>query len=220
MHVDAKICGITRPEDAAHAVAHGAARLGVVFAWGPRVVTVDRARAIVEAAGEVPVIGVVSAEASTSHLLTLADAAGLRGLQLHGVSSATTARALAAAGLEVWRVATLGTGATLDEVIAQGSQGADVVLLEPLVDGRAGGRGIPLDLGLAREARELLADRRVALAGGLTPDSVGPAIQFVGPDIVDVSSGVEDAPGIKSPERVARFLEAVRDAGSAPRPDS
>jgi phosphoribosylanthranilate isomerase len=218
--VDAKICGLTRPEDAAHAVLHGAARLGVVFAWGPRVVTVDRARAIVAAAGNVPVIGVVSGASSTAHLLGLAEAAGLRGLQLHGASSPTTARALAAAGLEVWRVATLASGATLDEVVMQGSVAADVVLLEPMVSGPAGGRGIPLDLTLAREARVLLEHRRVALAGGLNPDTVGAAIQFVGPDIVDVSSGVEDAPGIKSPERVARFLEAVRDAGSAPRPDS
>ncbi len=220
MPVDAKICGVTRPHDAAFAVEHGAARIGVVFAWGPRVVTVDAARAIVGAAGEVPVIGVVSADASISHLLSLADAAGLRGLQLHGASSVTTARALAAAGLEVWRVATIGTGATLDAVLLQGSQAADVVLLEPMVAGRTGGRGIPLDLSLAREAREVLAGHRVALAGGLTPDTVGPAIQFVGPDMVDVSSGVEDAPGIKSPERVARFLEAVRDAGSTPRPGS
>lgn len=220
MRVEAKICGVTRPDDAAHAVSHGAARIGVVFAWGPRVVTIDRARAIVQAAGNVPVIGVVSAESPTAHLLSLANAAGLRGLQLHGPSSATTARALAAAGLEVWRVATVGSRATLEEVVLQGSQGADVVLLEPLVDGQAGGRGVALDMMLAREGRVLLEGHRVGLAGGLTPDTVGPAIQFVGPDIVDVSSGVEDAPGIKSPERVARFLEAVRDAGSAPRPGS
>ena len=220
MRVEAKICGVTRPEDAAHAVLHGAARIGVVFAWGPRVVTVDRARAIVDAADGVPVIGVVSASSSASHLLTLAEGAGLRGLQLHGASSATTARVLAAAGLEVWRVATIGRRGTIEEVVRQGSQAADVVLLEPLVDGRAGGRGVALDMMLAREARVLLDDHRVGLAGGLTPDTVGAAIQFVGPDIVDVSSGVEDAPGIKSPERVARFLEAVRDAGSTPRPDS
>lgn len=220
MRVETKICGITRPEDAAHAVAHGASRLGVVFAWGPRVVTVDRAREIVDAAGQVPVIGVVSGDATTSHLLSLASAAGLQGLQLHGASSANTARTLATAGLEVWRVAALGTDATLEEVVAQSSVGADVVLLEPLVAGPSGGRGVPLDLGLALGARELLAGRRVGLAGGLTPESVAAAIRFVGPDIVDVSSGVEDATGIKSPERVARFLEAVRVAGSAPRLDS
>jgi phosphoribosylanthranilate isomerase len=218
--VDAKICGITRPADAAHAVAHGAARIGVVFAWGPRVVTVDGARAIVEAAGEVPVIGVVSGSSPTSHLLSLAQATGLRGLQLHGASSAATARALSASGLEVWRVATIGSRDTLDEVLMQGREGASVVLLEPLVTGPGGGRGIALDLTLAREATAVLAGHRVGLAGGLTPGTVASAIEFVGPDIVDVSSGVEDAPGIKSPERVARFLEAVRDAGATPRPDS
>lgn len=214
--VEAKICGITRPGDAEFAARHGASRLGVVFAWGPRVVTVERARAIVDAAGHVPVLGVVSGESTLSHLLSLADAAGLRGVQLHGPSSVATARALAAAGLEVWRVATIGSRATLEEVVLQGSQGADVVLFEPLLATRGGGRGIPLDLTLAREARTILSGRRVALAGGLSPETVGAAIEFVGPDIVDVSSGVEDAPGIKNPERVARFLEAVRDAGSTP----
>lgn len=220
MVVEAKICGITRPEDAAHAVAHGASRLGVVFAWGPRVVSIDRARDIVAAAGGVPVLGVVSGEAATADLLRLAASVGLRGLQLHGGSSAAGARALSAAGLEVWRVATLATMATLEDVVTQNTQGADVVLLEPLVAGRSGGRGVALDLGLAREARLLLEDVRVGLAGGLSPETVAAAIRFVGPDIVDVSSGVEDAPGIKSPERVARFLEAVRDAGSAPRPST
>ena len=217
MAVEVKICGITRPEDAAHAVAHGADRVGVVFAWGPRVVSVDRARDIVAAAGSVPVLGVVSGDASTAHLLSLAEVSGLRGFQLHGSSSATTARTLAAAGLEVWRVAQIASDATMTEVLMHSSHGANVVLLEPLVAGRGGGRGIGLDLGLAREAREQLVATRVGLAGGLTPATVAAAIRFVGPDIVDVSSGVEDAPGIKSPERVAHFLEAVRDAGSAPR---
>ena len=217
MAVEAKICGITRPEDAAYAAAQGASRLGVVFAWGPRVVDSARAREIVSAAGAVPVLGVVAGQGETTDLLALARSVGLRGLQLHGASSDGTARALSMAGLEVWRVATLAGTATLTDVIARSRAGADAVLLEPLVEGRTGGRGEALDLTLAREARLALTPTRVVLAGGLTPETVAAAIRFVEPDIVDVSSGVEDAPGIKSPERVARFLEAVRDAGAAHR---
>jgi phosphoribosylanthranilate isomerase len=47
------------------------------------------------------------------------------------------------------------------------------------------------------------------LAGGLTPETVGPAVALVGPDVVDVSSGVEHLPGIKDPDKIARFVEAV-----------
>ncbi len=69
---------------------------------------------------------------------------------------------------------------------------------------------MPLALDLARAARERLPDRALWLAGGLTPDSVREAIRVVAPDVVDVSSGVEQIPGVKDPERMARFLEAVR----------
>jgi phosphoribosylanthranilate isomerase len=181
------------------------------------VIDTGRAREIVSAAGTVPVIGVVSGERTVPELLALVGAVGLRGIQLQGHSPDATARALAAAGLEVWRVATLATAATMDAVLERVRDAADAIVLEPLVEGRSGGRGIALDRTLARDARVALADCRVVLAGGLTPGTVGAAIRFVEPDMVDVSSGVEDAPGIKSPERVARFLEAVRDAGAAHR---
>ena len=71
-----------------------------------------------------------------------------------------------------------------------------------------GGAGIPLDLALAREARRRLAGAMV-LAGGLRPENVGAALAQVRPETVDVSSGVECRPGIKDPQQVARFVEAV-----------
>lgn len=216
MVVEAKICGLTRPEDAAWAAQQGAARLGVVFAWGPRVITAGRARDIVAAADGVPVIGVVGA-GSVAEWLRLAEEARLSGLQLHGGSTAAEAAALRSAGLEVWRVASVGANRAPEDVVAAARQEADVVLVEPhTVDG-AGGRGVVLDPLLAARARAALATERMALAGGLTPDTVAEAIRLVGTDLVDVSSGVESSPGIKDKERVARFLEAVRDAGSAAR---
>jgi phosphoribosylanthranilate isomerase len=66
-----------------------------------------------------------------------------------------------------------------------------------------------MDLGLAAEARRRLAGSRMGLAGGLTPETVAPAVALVRPDVVDVSSGVELLPGIKDHEKIARFLEAV-----------
>lgn len=211
MAVEAKICGLTRPADAALAAAHGAWRLGVIFAWGPRLLDVPRARAIVEAGAGVGVIGVFGSDPVAS-ILERARAAGLAGVQLHADHlPADDLRRLREAGLEVWRVA------PVDEAIA-GHAGAlrrveaDVVLLEPR---GGGGRGAPLPLELARAAREGARPVRTVLAGGLTPDSVAEAIRVVGPDGVDVSSGVESAPGIKDSGRLIRFLEIVRDTRSA-----
>jgi phosphoribosylanthranilate isomerase len=62
---------------------------------------------------------------------------------------------------------------------------------------------------MAREARVRLRAATMVLAGGLTPESVGAAAALVRPEVVDVSSGVERLPGIKDPDKIARFLEAV-----------
>jgi phosphoribosylanthranilate isomerase len=86
---------------------------------------------------------------------------------------------------------------------------ADAVLVEPRVPQADGGTGTALDPSLAREARARLARATMVLAGGLTPETVGPVAALVRPEVVDVSSGVECLPGIKDPEKIARFLEAV-----------
>ncbi|MFZ5624024.1 MAG: phosphoribosylanthranilate isomerase [Gemmatimonadota bacterium] len=207
MAVEAKICGLTRPEDAALAVRLGAAYLGVVFAGGPRVVTRVQAREVVCAAGRVPVLGVFAGQ-SLDEILEVCRETGLRGVQLHGGYDAPAADALRREGLVVWRVARL-AGRFGPGALAAFAAGADAVLVEPRVEDRLGGAGVPLPLELAARARQELADHRMVLAGGLTPESVSRAMTLVQPDLVDVSSGVELAPGIKDPDRLARFLEAV-----------
>jgi phosphoribosylanthranilate isomerase len=211
--VEAKICGLTRPDDASFAVAHGASRLGVVFAGGPREVSEAQAREIVAAAGAVPVLAVARA-APAALLLELAESTGVSGIQLHGPSTPELARRLRQAGLEVWRVAAIDPGADAAAVARDAATGADAVLVEPRIDGRSGGQGLTLDLQRARLVREALREVRMVLAGGLRPDTVAEAIRRAEPDLVDVSSGVESAPGRKDPVRLARFLEAVRDARS------
>ncbi len=205
---EVKICGLTCPEDARRAAESGAAWLGVVFASGPRVVSQHQARAVVEAAGARPVLGVFGAQ-SADEILRLRDAIRLAGAQLHGAYARSDAARLRAEGLVVWRVARLANEAEL-AVVSEAAAEADAVLVEPRAPHADGGAGIALDLGLARRARELLAAQRMALAGGLTPDTVGTAVGLVGPDIVDVSSGVELRPGIKDPSKMLRFMEAAR----------
>ncbi len=207
MRVEVKICGLTRPVDAAAASEAGADWLGVVFASGPRIVTPDRAAAIVAAAGGRAVLGVFGAQ-SVPVIRDICDAARLAGAQLHGAYTPADAAELRRAGLLVWRVVRLATDADLarlDEL-----WDVDAVLVEPQVPHADGGTGRPLGLPLACAARIRLAAGRMVLAGGLAPDTVEAAVGLVAPDVVDVSSGVETLPGIKDHRRIARFVEAAR----------
>ncbi len=214
MAVDAKICGLTRPEDAAVAVEAGASYLGVVFAGGPRTVDAALARHIVAASSGRPVFGVFGRH-SADEILRCRSDTGLIGAQLHGGFDPGLAARLRAEGMTVWAVARVADLADCDR-LAELADTADAVLIEPSVPGVDGGTGVSLSLALARRAREVLAGRRMVLAGGLRPGSVAAAIEAVRPDVVDVSSGVETTPGCKDPSAVRLFLEAVR--GDQPSP--
>jgi phosphoribosylanthranilate isomerase len=207
MPLPVKICGLTRPEDAAEAVRLGASYLGVIFAGGPRQVTVDQARAIVEGAGQVPVIGVFGSQGS-DEILEIRDRTGLAGAQLHGVVTPESVARLSDEGLLVIAVVRLADETDLDRLDALKAMGCPL-LVEPRVEGKLGGAGIALPLALAARARERLTGHRMFLAGGLTPETVAEAVRVVRPDAVDVSSGVEQIPGIKDHHRMARFLEVL-----------
>lgn len=202
-----KLCGMMRPGDAARGAAAGASYLGVVFAGGPRRVTASQAAAVREAAADVPVMGVFGTQ-PVEEILRLVRAAGLRGAQLHGDYDTAAAARLRAEGFLVWRVVRVGSAADLDRV-SRVTEAADAVLVEPRVPGRQGGAGVALDLTVALEARRRLAGQAMVLAGGLTPATVADAVALVRPDVVDVSSGVEVLPGVKDPDKIARFVEAV-----------
>jgi len=202
-----KICGLTRAQDAAAAVSAGAAYLGVVFAGGARQVSAQAAAEVSAAAGGVPVFGVYG-EQSVEEILRLTRAAGLAGAQLHGPYRREDAARLRTEGLKVWRVVRIARPDHLD-ALGESVLDADAVLVEPLVAHAAGGTGVSLDLAVAREARNRLAGASMVLAGGLTSATVGAAVALVRPEVVDVSSGVERLPGIKDPDKIVRFLEAV-----------
>lgn len=208
MPLPAKICGLTRPGDAEAAIRLGASSLGVIFAGGPRQVTLAQARAVVGVAGQVPVFGVFSSQ-TREEILETAQQAGLAGAQLHGEPDPALVEGLVAAGLEVLMVSRLAGPDDLPRLDLARRLGVPA-LVEPRVAGRLGGGGVPLSLDLARMARERLVAHPMYLAGGLTPETVGDAVRAVRPDAVDVSSGVEQIPGIKDHDRLARFLEVLR----------
>ncbi len=159
------------------------------------------------AAAGVPVFGVYG-DQSLEEIMELSRAARLAGAQLHGPYVRRDAARLRAAGLQVWRVVRIAAPDDLD-MLTESAQDADAVLVEPKVAHASGGTGVSLDLAVAREARQRLAGETMVLAGGLTPETVAAAVALVRPEVVDVSSGVERLPGIKDPDKIARFLEAM-----------
>ena len=150
-----KICGLTRPEDAALAVAAGASYLGVVLAGGPRVVSPRLAGEIAGAAGSVPVFGVYGAQ-SVDTILRISDSAGLAGAQLHGPYDQADAARIRREGLQVWRVVRIAEPEDLDALV-DSTRESDAVLVEPLVAHAVGGTGVSLDLAVAHEARGRLS---------------------------------------------------------------
>lgn len=198
-----KICGITRSVDAAHAVDAGATALGFVF-WrrSPRWIDPERAAAIVrDVPPGVTTVGVFVDE-EPEVIRRVAEEVGLSAVQLHGDETPSHAGAL---GLPVLRAVALDGFAT-----ARDSWPPETTWLLDAVDPvRRGGTGQPVDWA---RAAGIAAQARVILAGGLTPQNVADAITRVRPYGVDVSSGVEETPGVKDFVKVSRFLARARAA--------
>lgn len=209
MAVEVKICGLTRAVDAEAADAAGAAYLGVIFAGGPRERTPAEARATL-AGRRARKVGVFAAQPATV-IGDIAGTVGLDVLQLHAGADAGRVREVrAATGLEVWAVVRTADG-VLPDGAEELAEEADALLVDALVPGALGGSGVAIPWGNLGESLDAMASgHRIVLAGGLTADNVAEAIGYVSPMIVDVSSGVESAPGVKDPARIRAFVAAVR----------
>jgi phosphoribosylanthranilate isomerase len=212
--VELKFCGLTRPEDAARAAALGASYAGVIFAGGPRQLTPARAREVLA-----PLVGTsarrvgVFGQAAPDEILRIARESALDVLQLAGDAEGVTLRALRERfDGAIWPVVHLSPDAP-DVPAAAGAhlaEGADAVVLDARMSGRLGGTGVALDwAAIAPAVARLRTQGRVVLAGGLRQENVARAIALLHPDVVDVSSGVESAPGIKDPERMRAFAAAT-----------
>jgi phosphoribosylanthranilate isomerase len=196
-----KVCGITRVSDALHAVEQGATALGFVL-WpkSPRAITVDRAAAIIaELPSQVMTVGVFVNEPIDS-IRTAAERARLTAVQLHGDEPPAYADELD------WPVIRAVSVSEID--LAADAWSADTALLVDNIDPvRRGGTGDAVDW---TRAADVARTRRVVLAGGLTPENVATAIRAVHPFGVDVSSGVESAPGVKDLDKVTQFISNAR----------
>lgn len=208
MSLKVKICGITSLADALVAIDAGADALGFVF-WekSPRYIDpADAAHITSELAPFVKTVGVFVNEAPDIIRDTI-EAAGIDCVQLHGDETPEDAE-------EVARV----TGAPVIKAIRVGGPGSlkalesykvSALLLDTYRKGTPGGTGETFDWTLAIEAK---AAGRIILSGGLTPHNVAKAVATVRPYAVDVSSGVESAPGKKDADKVRMFIEEARKA--------
>ena len=213
MATDVKICGLTRSVDAEFADAAGAAYLGVIFAGGPRERTPMHARDTL-AGRRARKVGVF-ADQTPEAIATLVEMVGLDVVQLHGASDTERIQGVrAATGAEIWAVIRTADG-TLPEHVAELCDAADALLIDALVAGALGGTGTPVRWDVLGESLDALDYHpRIVLAGGLTPENVAEAIDYVAPSVVDVSSGVESSPGIKDHARIRAFIAAARTRGT------
>ncbi|MEZ4404312.1 MAG: phosphoribosylanthranilate isomerase [Kofleriaceae bacterium] len=208
----AKICGVTRPDDAAYAAHLGAAYLGFNFwARSKRFVEPVLGRALARtaraASPAVQCVGVF-VDAPVEEIVAVARLVGLDAVQLHGDEPVADGAALTAAGLTVWKAIAI---AGPDDLARVAAWPAAVHVLDAASPAR-GGSGQTIDWSLAAQA--VAAGHPVILAGGLTPRNVASAIAQVRPLAVDVASGVETSPGVKDPIAVHQFLDATRRAVS------
>jgi phosphoribosylanthranilate isomerase len=196
-----KICGITSEEDALLAVAMGADAVGFVFAPSTRQIAPARAADIAKRLPpEILTVGVFR-DSAPERVVEIVNGAGLRCAQLHGHENVEQTRKVAR-NVPMLIKAFPGGDPELERVA---DYGADLVLL----DSASPGSGRVFDWSLAEGAPP---NQRVVLAGGLNPRNVAAAIDRVHPWGVDVSSGVEQAPGRKDPRLVRQFINAARSA--------
>lgn len=200
--VRVKICGITRLQDLQDAVEAGADALGFVFTPRSRRVlsAVDAAALVRRVPAFVARVGLFM-DQSADEVERVMDQVPLSLLQFHGGEDAAFCRRF---GLPYLKAVSMGSGESV-QAAAAAFEDAAGLLLDSHRAGQAGGTGRPFDWSLApRVALPLV------LAGGLTPDNVRRAVREVQPWAVDVSSGVEDAPGIKNRHLMSKFISEAK----------
>ena len=200
--VEVKICGLITVDDAVRCVELGADAIGLNFWPGsPRHVDVSTARSIAETIGEhVQMVGVF-VDFSLEQIREILQETGIEWAQLHGNESPGLVAELLP---NAYKAIGVEDGSVVE--LARQFPG-EHLLLDASVPGMPGGTGRTFDWGIAAA---VATERKLTLAGGLTPDNVAEAIRTVRPFRVDVASGVERAPGRKDAALVQRFIERAK----------
>ena len=210
--VKVKICGITDPHDALFSAELGADSLGFIFAPSPRQVTPEEVRAIVVRLPPfVQTVGVFIDE-DLATIRKIIDFCGLDLVQLHGDESPEMCYELMPRTVKAFRV----KGESSLSAIRRYRGSVKAVLFDSYSEEKRGGTGKTFDWNLAVKGKDL--GMPVILSGGLTPSNIQEAILTVKPYAIDVSSGIEESPGKKSPILMQRLMETIRqlDVGGLP----
>jgi phosphoribosylanthranilate isomerase len=200
-----KICGITRVEDAIAAVASGADAIGLVFyGKSPRAVSIDQASIIAKAVPPFVSIVALFVDESAAEIERVLNAVPIDVIQFHGSETPQFCEQFSRPYVKALRV----TPDLNLETASKGYASSRGILLDAWKEGVPGGTGLSFDWRLAQKSLPL----PMILAGGLKPENVGDAIAMLRPAAVDVSGGVESAPGIKDSAKIREFIAAVRVA--------
>ena len=202
--VAVKICGLTGVDDAVRCVDAGADAIGLNFWPGsPRCIDIANARSIVRAVGDRVQTVAVFVDFDLGQVREILEETGVGWAQLHGDEPPELVAALLPKAYKAVRVRD-GSAVMLARTFP-----GEHLLLDASVPGMPGGTGRTFDWAIAAEVAK---ERKLTLAGGLTPDNVAEAVRVVRPFRVDVASGVESAPGRKDQELVRQFIERAKSA--------
>jgi phosphoribosylanthranilate isomerase len=209
-----KICGLTRDADAALAEQMGADYLGAIMAGGPRNLREAEARRVLGPRRRTIQRAVVFGEQSLEQMASIAERLSLDVMQVHrDIGASDVAWLRARVDCAVWPVLRI-AGTSIPPAAFELADAAGFLLFDARVVGQLGGTGVTLDWkGLQAEVAELrdeVTALEIILAGGLNSKNVAVAAQLLQPDVVDVSSGVESAPGIKDAAAMAALINAAR----------
>jgi phosphoribosylanthranilate isomerase len=212
--VKVKVCGLTRHEDAVHAAESGADYLGVILVpSSPRFQSHAQARELLNGLA-VPSVLVV-ADKDPAETISTAESVGASVVQLHGNESPDFVAAIRAAGpWEVWKALRVRDPGQVQEAISRFDGAVDGLLLDAWHPEKMGGTGRVFSWDAVAEIRSAFPEGlTLVAAGGLNPANVAEAVGKLRPDVVDVSSGVEEGPGLKDRGLVEAFIQNVRGAG-------
>ena len=217
-----KICGNTNLEDAQLAVEAGANAVGFVFAPSPRQVTVDTVSRITPHLPETIEKYGVFVDASFDEIVRTVTDGGLTGAQLHSIDDPLLSLKLrehSGPAFGILRVIHYAQDLATQLNALRENNAADAVLIDSRTATAVGGTGIRFDWQAASRSFLDSAPRlRLIAAGGLNPANVAEAIRLLEPWGVDVSSGVESAPGRKDPDRVKAFVTEAKMAAVKSQP--
>jgi phosphoribosylanthranilate isomerase len=210
--VRVKICGITRKMDLNAAAAAGADAVGFVVgvASSPRNLLLADAEKLIKQVPPFVKTVLVTVPSSLEELVATCEALNPDAVQIHGENL----QDFGAVRSKIPSMPVIGAvkanSPDADSNAVEAAKMFDAVLLDSFVQGKHGGTGVVHDWNVSQRVKQLIYPKPLILAGGLTPENVAEAVHTVEPYAVDVSSGVEQQPGIKDHQKMVEFVRNAK----------